>query len=339
MSGNGKGNSILPIITYSLGIVAYLLVINHYQPAIFERIINSIKMPSWQNAKHLIIPLVLSLVVLFSYSFASNNNSKNKLLNIDITLQKKSRHYFFTLIVIWLVRFLFVFSLFYYLYSEIINDRVIELIYKYPIPILKGVGMTMLVSVCSIIMGSLLGCIIAFILTNGDEMSFVKSVASSLIYILLSIPALVIILVTYYSSKFNSVFLPSFFALSINLSPFVAKIIASSINNIPKNQIDAAKAFGYNKQNILRKFTIPFVVRQSLQPLLVEYYTTIKLSSLAGYIGLIEALHTSQEINKLEQDPLSSYIILTICYIVLVAPIAIFADTLEKWYRDKKTQL
>ncbi len=335
MSENSKGNSKLPIISYLMAIVAYFLIIYYYFPMVFGDVLNSISSPSWANSKQILIPLFFTAIILLAYFFASKSN-----INSEVTdSTKKNKSHQIGVFIVWLVRFLFVFSLLYYLFSNVITDKVIDLITKYPTPILRGIGMTILVSICSIVLGSGLGCLMAFILTSSNEINFIKSVVSSLIYVLLSIPALVIILVTYYSGNSNSIFLVSVFALSINLSPFVAKIIASSISNIPKNQIDAAKGFGFNKFKILRKFTIPFVIRHSLQPLLVEYYTTIKLSSLAGYIGLVEAFHTSQEIIKLEQDPLSAYIILTICYVILVAPIAIFADALEKWYRNKKTQL
>jgi polar amino acid transport system permease protein len=130
----------------------------------------------------------------------------------------------------------------------------------------------------------------------------------------------------------NSFFWASVIALSINLSPFVAKIISASIRNISQEQIDSATVFGYSLKQINWYFKFGFVVRTSLQPLLVEYYTTIKLSSFAGIIGLGEIYHVSQDIIKETQDPITSYIILASCYVIIVTPFAVLADFLEqKW--------
>ena len=161
--------------------------------------------------------------------------------------------------------------------------------------------------------------------------TLIDSPIMSLIYVLLGIPALVLLYVTYYSG-IQSIFWAAVIALSINLSPFVAKIVSASIRNISPEQIDSAIAFGYSPRQITKYFKIGFVIRTSLQPLLVEYYTTIKLSSFAGLIGLAEIYHASQEIIKETQDPITSYIVLAGCYVLIVTPFAILADYLEqKW--------
>jgi ABC-type amino acid transport system permease subunit len=201
--------------------------------------------------------------------------------------------------------------------------------------LLRGVVVTFQVSILAIFFGTILGVLASLFLTrkkNNQFLTLFDSAITAFVYILLSVPALVLLFISHYSGIIDSVFWASVIALSINLFPFVTKIVTASINNISQEQIDAATAFGYNNRQITSYFKISFVVRSSLQSLLVEYYTTIKLSSLAGYIGLIETFHVSQDIIKDTQDPISGYIILSICYFILVAPIAVYADYREfKW--------
>jgi polar amino acid transport system permease protein len=159
--------------------------------------------------------------------------------------------------------------------------------------------------------------------------TLIDSPIMSLMYVLLGIPALVLLYLTYYSG-IQSIFWSAVIALSINLSPFVAKIVSASIRNISPEQIESAIAFGYSPRQITKYFKIGFVIRTSLQPLLVEYYTTIKLSSFAGLIGLTEIYHASQEIIRGTQDPITSYIVLAGCYVFIVTPFAILADYLEQ---------
>ena len=221
-----------------------------------------------------------------------------------------------------------------FLAMNVRNPKPLEVIRVYWSIIETGIKLTLEVSLLSIIFGSIVGIVAALIIARRKGLlssTLIDSPMMSLIYILLGIPALVLLYLTYYSGM-QSIFWSAVVALSINLSPFVAKIVTASIRNISQEQINSAVAFGYTPRQITRYFKIGFVIRHSLQPLLVEYYTTIKLSSFAGLIGLTEIYHASQEIIKETQDPITSYIVLASAYVLIVSPFAILADYLEqKW--------
>jgi polar amino acid transport system permease protein len=212
------------------------------------------------------------------------------------------------------------------------NQKSLEVIRTYWWIIETGILLTIAVSLISIVLGTVMGTFAALVITRRKGMLFstlIDSPIMSLMYVLLGIPALVLLYLTYYSG-IQSIFWSAVIALSINLSPFVAKIVSASIRNISPEQIDSAIAFGYSPRQITKYFKIGFVIRTSLQPLLVEYYTTIKLSSFAGLIGLTEIYHASQEIIRGTQDPITSYTVLAGCYVFIVTPFAILADYLEQ---------
>ena len=118
-------------------------------------------------------------------------------------------------------------------------------------------------------------------------------------------------------------------ALGINLSPFVSKIISAGINNIEGDYLDAARAFGYKQSKIFWYFKIPLIYKQSMQPLLVQWYTTIKLSSLASVIGVTEVLNRSQQVIYATYQTEHVYMILAVCYMLIVIPIALLADLMK----------
>lgn len=219
------------------------------------------------------------------------------------------------------------------------NPKILELVVNNWTIIWSGIKCTFFVSIISIVCGSIIGVFLALIITKGNGnvfMTLIDSTIMSVVYILMGIPALVLLFLVYFSGGSSmSAFTAAAIALSINLSPFVAKIVAASIKNISVEQIDSAIAFGYSPRQITRYFKIGYVMRNSIQSLLVEYYTTIKLSSFAGLISLVEIYHVSQDIIKDTQDPVSSYIILTICYVIIVTPLAVCADYLENKWRVK----
>jgi polar amino acid transport system permease protein len=198
----------------------------------------------------------------------------------------------------------------------------------------SGIAYTVAISIAAIILGSLLGTMFALLLANSSSsplQKILRFLTGGIVYALLAIPPLVLIIIFYYNnllSPLNSA-TAAIIALGINLSPFVAKIIASSVKSIPMDFIHAAKVFGYSDLQILIRFKMPLVLRNSLWPLLVQWYTTIKLSSLASVIGVTEVLHRSQQVIRETYRTEEVYLILVICYMFIVIPLALLADHYE----------
>jgi ABC-type amino acid transport system permease subunit/ABC-type amino acid transport substrate-binding protein len=199
---------------------------------------------------------------------------------------------------------------------------------------LTGLGYTFLISLASITLGTLFGFPMGLAIASGRRQpwfNFVATVTRFLIYVFLAVPALVLIIILYYNSltSFMSANVAATLALSFNLTPFVATIIASAVRNIDRQYLDAATVMGYSKGQIDVKFRIPLMLRACRQPLLVQYYTTLKLSSLASVIGVTELLHRSQQVIRETYMTLSVYLIMVVCYVLLVSPCAYFADKYE----------
>jgi ABC-type amino acid transport system permease subunit len=213
-----------------------------------------------------------------------------------------------------------------------------NVVYQYFPELLGGVARTIGVSLLAIFFGTLMGALCAYVITSeatGWWATPIIAVLESAIYLLLALPVIIVIFIIYYSNRLDKLWIVATMALAVNLSPFVAKILAGSIRSISRDQIDAARAFGYSDWQVTRYFKIKYVIAISAQSLLVEYYTTIKLSSLTAYIGFREVLHVSQDIIKDTQDPVTAYIILAFCYIAIVTPLALVADHLERISRAK----
>ena len=88
---------------------------------------------------------------------------------------------------------------------------------------------------------------------------------------------------------------------------FVAEIINSGIRAVPPQQVEAARIIGLSDARIFWSITIPQAVRIAVPPLINQYISLTKSSSLAiaiGYtdlfsIGVIAINHTGQSINVL----------------------------------------
>jgi general L-amino acid transport system permease protein len=86
---------------------------------------------------------------------------------------------------------------------------------------------------------------------------------------------------------------------------FVAEIINSGIRAVPRHQVEAARVIGLSDQRTFFSITIPQAIRIATPPLVNQYISLTKSSSLAiaiGYtdlfsVGVIAINHTGQSIN------------------------------------------
>ena len=86
---------------------------------------------------------------------------------------------------------------------------------------------------------------------------------------------------------------------------FVAEIINSGIRSVPRNQVEAARIIGLSDQRTFWKITVPQAIRVAIPPLISQYISLTKSTSLAiaiGYtdlfsVGVIAINHTGQSIN------------------------------------------
>jgi general L-amino acid transport system permease protein len=95
-------------------------------------------------------------------------------------------------------------------------------------------------------------------------------------------------------------FAPEYFALLIALvtytSAFIAEIVRSGIQAVPKGQWDAAVALGLRKNFVLRQIVLPQALRVIIPPMTSQYLNLTKNSSLAvaiGYQDIVSVANTT----------------------------------------------
>jgi general L-amino acid transport system permease protein len=93
---------------------------------------------------------------------------------------------------------------------------------------------------------------------------------------------------------------PEYFALLIALvtytSAFIAEIVRSGIQAVPKGQWEAAKALGLRKSFVLKQIVLPQALRVIIPPMTSQYLNLTKNSSLAvavGYQDIVSIANTT----------------------------------------------
>lgn len=151
-----------------------------------------------------------------------------------------------------------------------------------------------------------------------------------------SLPAIVLILLIYYippvllGLRTTDPFWVAVAALSIHLAAYLADVIRGAIARTPRPLIEAALTVGFTRPQVLWRFTIPEAARIALPTYALLCISTLKLSSLASVIAVVELTHTA---NLVITDTFRSpevYSVVAAVYISLVLPFSYLVRRLEE---------
>ncbi|WP_125703941.1 amino acid ABC transporter permease [Lacticaseibacillus daqingensis] len=117
---------------------------------------------------------------------------------------------------------------------------------------------------------------------------------------------------------------------ALNTGAYASETIRAAILSVPTTQWEAAKALGMKKSLVLRLVVLPQAVRIALPPLSNSFISLIKDTSLASGITIIEMFQVSQQFAALYYNPLVSYTLVAVLYLLLTTVLTGVQAWLEK---------
>ncbi|MCF6334125.1 MAG: amino acid ABC transporter permease [Spirochaetales bacterium] len=198
-------------------------------------------------------------------------------------------------------------------------------------PLLKGLAVTIKISVISLFFAFIIGIITAlFRLSTSFAAKFIARVYLELIR---NTPLLIQLFVIYFviSPVFNiSPFVSAVLSLSLFEGAYASEIIRGGIISIPKGQWESAYSLGLNTLDTYRFVVIPQTMRQILPPLTGQAVSLIKDSALVSTIAIYDLTMAGQAI--ISETFLTFEIWLTVAaiYLIMTVSISSFVHYLEK---------
>jgi polar amino acid transport system permease protein len=164
--------------------------------------------------------------------------------------------------------------------------------------VLNGLGITALVSLLAITLGTLLGVGVGLVLTYGSRVS--RLLARVFVDYVRGTPVFVLVLACYYLLVPVGVHLTAFqaglFALTIFCSTHVGENARGALMSLPRGQMEAGRAIGLTFPKIFFYVLAPQALRQALPSWVNTATEIVKASTLLSVIGVAELLLTAREI-------------------------------------------
>lgn len=155
--------------------------------------------------------------------------------------------------------------------------------------LVSGIGVTIKVSLLAVILGVLLGFLIA--LCNLSKNKVLKTIGGIYTDIIRGTPSVTQLMIIYFVI-FASVNWPKWIiasiAFGINSGAYVSEIIRAGILSIDKGQTEAGRSLGLNAYQTMTRIVMPQALKNIFPALCNEFIVLIKETAIVGYVGLMD---------------------------------------------------
>lgn len=217
-------------------------------------------------------------------------------------------------------------------YNELITKGSYKLV-------LEGLGTTILLSIVALIIGLILGTLVAIYLTKKKNNFIVLYVIKAYVGFFRGTPIVVQLLFIYFVilplfglGSINAL-LVAIIIFGLNSGAYVSEIIRSGILSVDIGQNEAARALGLNQKQAMRFVVFPQALKNALPPLGNEFITLLKETSIANYITVHDLTYAFKSIGSASYEYMMPYFFLAFAYLLLVLFASYLVKKLERKLR------
>lgn len=203
---------------------------------------------------------------------------------------------------------------------------------RYSTRIWDGFVLTVLISVCSLVVSLVLGTLAA--VGNNSRLLPLRYACDLYVRLIRGTPLIMQIYLFFYvigtAWGVDNRFIAGVLILSFFEGAYVAEIIRGSLLSINETQLEAARSVGFTKMQTVRYLIVPQMVARTLPALTGQFASIIKDSSLLSLIAVIEITQTLREISATNFQLFEACLIMGALYLCLTLPIMLVSSYFER---------
>ena len=136
--------------------------------------------------------------------------------------------------------------------------------------------------------------------------------------------------VIFASYKMSAMIYVAMLAFGINSGAYTTELIRSGINGVDKGQFEAADTLGLTYRQKMKLVILPQAFKQILPPMVSEFITLIKDSSLLSTIGVVELMKSATTVGANYYAYLPPLTVASGIYLVLTLVISAISKVIER---------
>ena len=205
--------------------------------------------------------------------------------------------------------------------------------------ITDGLKITLLVTVFAVLIGVVLGFLIAIVRTTHDKtgkLKILNAICKVYLTVIRGTPVVVQLMIIYFiifGSVDISKVVVAIVAFGINSGAYVAEIFRSGIMSIDNGQFEAGRSLGFNYAQTMMYIVMPQAFKNVLPTLCNEFISLLKETSVSGYIALQDLTKGGDIIRSRTYDAFMPLIAVALIYLAMVMIFTKLVSLLERRLR------
>lgn len=203
--------------------------------------------------------------------------------------------------------------------------------------LLQGALVTASVSLAAIVLGVPLGLALAIV--RWERVPLLSQIVAAYVGVIRATPAITLALLIFFGGPSVGIVFGATTAavltLLINTSAFNCEIWRSALIDFPRDQLEAARAYGMSPVLSFRRVVFPQVWRTSLPALVNEMTLLIKASPALAVIGIVDLTRAASRIGAATYQPLPPFLAATGIYMLMVMLLVGAQRFVERLVRER----
>ena len=208
--------------------------------------------------------------------------------------------------------------------------------------LLDGLKTTLIITVFAVIVGLIIGFLVAIIRSAHDKSGSFKilnAICRVYLTVIRGTPTMIQLLIMNFvifgAVSINKIIVGGL-AFGINSGAYVAEIVRSGIMSIDQGQFEAGRSLGLNYTQTMIKIILPQAVKNILPALGNELIVLLKETSISGYIGLMDLTRGGDIIRSQTYSALFPLLVVAAIYLVIVCFLTYLVGRLERRLRTNE---
>ena len=204
---------------------------------------------------------------------------------------------------------------------------------------LRGAGVSLMLALGAVAIGCIIGILFAAAKLSGNKV--LQIIGNIYVEIFRGTPMLLQVLFFYLgvpvlyqritgTRMSADPYLVGLIALSCNSGAYQTELIRSGIQSVDKGQWEAGETLGIPYPVMMKEIILPQAFKLIIPPLVSEFITLIKDSSLISNIGALELLYSAQVLGKRYYDYLDPLILAGVMYLCMTVVTSYLSKKVER---------
>ena len=195
---------------------------------------------------------------------------------------------------------------------------------------LQGIGTTLLITVLSILFGTLLGFIVFMLCRNGNPVA--NTITRFFVWLVRGMPAVVLLMILYYVIFGNVAISGTAVSVTGFTLVFAAGVygtIKSGVNAIDPGQLEAAYSLGYTNRRAFYRVILPQAVPHFMPAYKSSITEIIKATAIVGYVAVQDLTKMGDIVRSRTYEAFFPLIAVAVIYFILAAVLTFIVNCVE----------